>query len=230
MKYMGSKRRIANGILSIVLKDRIDNQWYIEPFCGGCNTIVKVNGNRLANDSNEYIIEMWKSMVYKNWIPPIEINETLYNDIKNNKDKYQKELVGFSGIAITFGSVWFGTYARNKRGTNYAIEGRSNLLKQIDNLKGCLFSSYSYKDLLIPNNSIIYCDPPYQGVAGYKDKFNHAEFWDWCRLKTKQGHKVFISEYNAPDDFICIWESELKTNMNSKHTTKPIEKLFVLNI
>jgi len=42
MKYMGSKNRIANEILPIILKDRIENQYYIEPFCGGLGTFDKV--------------------------------------------------------------------------------------------------------------------------------------------------------------------------------------------
>ena len=39
MKYMGGKRRIASDILPIILLDRKSNQWYVEPFCGGCNII-----------------------------------------------------------------------------------------------------------------------------------------------------------------------------------------------
>lgn len=35
MKYMGSKSRIAKYILPIILKDRKDGQYYVEPFCGG---------------------------------------------------------------------------------------------------------------------------------------------------------------------------------------------------
>ena len=136
---MGSKRRIANEILPIILKDRKPEQWYVEPFVGGANIIDKVDGKRIANDYNEYIAEMWNALVSKNWQPPVSISELEYNDIKNNKDKYHKELVGFTGIAVTFGSKWFGTYARNKRGTNYAIEGRNNLLKQVKKLQGVIF-------------------------------------------------------------------------------------------
>ena len=226
MKYMGSKRRIAKDILPIILENRMPNQWYVEPFCGGCNMIELVNGNRIANDYNEYVAEMWNALVNRNWQPPTEITEEQYNYIKTNKEQYPKELVGFTGIAVTFGSTWFGTYARNKRGTNYAMEGRSNLMKQVERLQGTIFISSSYCDIALPKNSIIYCDPPYEGVAGYKDKFNHIAFWQWCREKTNEGHSVFISEYNAPNDFECIWQSELKTNMNAKYETKPVEKLF----
>ena len=37
MKYMGSKRRIAKYILPIMLKDRIENQYFYDLFCGGGN-------------------------------------------------------------------------------------------------------------------------------------------------------------------------------------------------
>ena len=52
MKYMGSKARIAKYILPIILKDRKPDQWYVEPFVGGCNTIDKVEGLRLGSDAN----------------------------------------------------------------------------------------------------------------------------------------------------------------------------------
>lgn len=63
MIYMGSKRQIAEQILAIILEGRKDGQYYVEPFCGGCNTIDKVPGNRIANDSNPYLIAMWGGVI-----------------------------------------------------------------------------------------------------------------------------------------------------------------------
>ena len=75
-----------------------------------------------------------------------------------------------------------------------------------------------------------YCDPPYENTASYKavDKFNHQEFWEWCRTKSKEGHTVFISEYNAPSDFECIWEKEI-SKTNPKQKVNKTEKLFKYN-
>ena len=42
-----------------------------------------------------------------------------------------------------------------------------------------------------------------------------------------RGYKVFVSEYNAPNDFECVWEKQITNAMNNKNTYKPIEKLFV---
>ncbi len=41
---MGSKARIAKHILPIILKDRKDGQWYVEPFVGGANLIEEKTG------------------------------------------------------------------------------------------------------------------------------------------------------------------------------------------
>lgn len=228
MKYMGSKRRISKEILEIMLKNRTENQYYVEPFMGGCNVICEVKGNRIGNDYNEYISAMWNEMVYNNWQPPTLVTEEEYVHIKNNKNLYPKHLVGFVGVALTFGSTWFGTYARNKRGTNYALEGRKNLLKQIENLKGVEFNSLSYSEINMPKNSIIYCDPPYKNTTGYKDKFSHDDFYKWCKEMKEQGHTIFISEYEMPKEFKEVWSKELPTNLNARYKNKPIEKLFTL--
>lgn len=44
MKYMGSKSRIVDNILPIIQERLRDYniKTYIEPFCGGCNVIDKV--------------------------------------------------------------------------------------------------------------------------------------------------------------------------------------------
>ena len=83
---------------------------------------------------------------------------------------------------------------------------------------------------LVEKNSVIYCDIPYQGTKEYdtKDKFNHTLFWDWCRKKTAEGHEVYVSEYNAPDDFECIWEKKVNVSIRPNKTLQQTEKLFVL--
>ena len=99
-------------------------------------------------------------------------------------------------------------------------------MKQSPLLQGVILVNEGYLDLKIPDNSIIYCDPPYQGTYGYKNKIEHAVFWQWVRTKSKEGNTVFVSEYNAPDDFECIWEKEIRNFQKEKGSKKAIEKLF----
>ena len=58
-------------------------------------------------------------------------------------------------------------------------------------------------------------------------KFNHDLFWNWVREQSKY-NPVIVSEYEAPNDFVCIWQSEsLKSNLKGKGTKTSIEKLFI---
>lgn len=111
MKYMGSKNRHAREILPITLKDRKPFQHYVEPFVGGFNLIDKVTGNRTANDSHPYLIALFKA-VQGGWLPPEEVSETDYLEIKNNPDNHSPELVGFVGFGCSFSGKWWGGYAR----------------------------------------------------------------------------------------------------------------------
>ncbi|MBV5283410.1 MAG: DNA adenine methylase [Paludibacter sp.] len=56
---MGSKRRIANDILPIILENIQPDQYYVEPFVGGCNMIDKVKHSlKIGADNNQYLIAM----------------------------------------------------------------------------------------------------------------------------------------------------------------------------
>jgi len=229
MKYMGSKNRIAKYLLPIMLEN-IGGRTWVEPFVGGANMIDKVDGKRIGADLNEYLISLF-SGIQNGFIPPNEVTEDEYRNARLNR--IVSPLVSFIGFGCSYSGKWFGGYARGNTNKgeprNYCFESKKNILKQSANLKGVEFIHSSYKDLEIPDNSLIYCDPPYEGTTKYKDGFNHAEFWEWCRDKTKQGHQVFISEYNAPDDFICVWSKEVNSSL-TKDTggKKAKEKLFKL--
>ena len=227
MIYMGSKNRIAKEILPIILKDRKPNQCYIEPFVGGANLIDKVEGFRIGADLNPYVIEALKLIRDNPESLPDFVSEEYYRELEIKKQL--NGLTGVVGFTCSFGSKWFGGYARNSDGRNYIKVAKNNALAQSPNLKDCLFINSSYQLLDIPKNSIIYCDPPYEGTTKYKDRFNHSDFWQWCRGKHTEGHKVYISEYNAPDDFICVWQKTLTTSFSTSESIKAVEKLFIFD-
>lgn len=214
-----------------MLEYRKENACWVEPFVGGANMIDKVKGWRIGSDLNEYVIALLNEMTKPNFEAP-EISEEKYNDIKLSQSEYPKWVVGYAGTQLSFGATWFGSYRRDKKGKrNYCLEARNNVNKQAKNLDGASFKNFAYDELPIPNNSIIYCDPPYDTKATkgkYKNDFDHSSFWQWCREKSKNGHTVFVSEYNAPDDFKCVWQMEMNQRMNNNaDTSKAIEKLFI---
>jgi len=234
MKFMGSKNRIAKEILPIILKDRKEGQFYIEPFCGGLGTMDKVLGNRIASDKNKYLIAMWKGLQNGRTYPRI-ISREIYCQARNeynNKTNidFDDFMIGWIGWMGSYNGRFFdGGYSGKSSGRNYVDEQIRNTEKQIDKLQGIIFITGDYDKIEYPKESIIYCDIPYKNTKQYatsKD-FNHNNFWRWVREMVMKGHNVFVSEYDAPEDFKCVWEKQTTNAMNNKNTYKPIEKLFV---
>lgn len=100
-------------------------------------------------------------------------------------------------------------------------------------MEGVVFQNKPYYDLDLPPKSIIYCDPPYEGTSKYKvGDFDHDLFWKWVRQIHRQGHSVWVSEYNAPDDFECVFEKQLSSSLSANGKSgggkKSVEKLFTL--
>lgn len=227
MKYMGSKNRHAKELLPIILKNRKKEQCYVEPFVGGANIIDKVEGWRIGADINEHVITLFKG-IQSGFVPPDHISEEQYRAAKEWPESPLKAFIGFG---CSYSGKWFGGYARGNdvKGNprNYCSESKRNILKQSMMIAGVEFRHSCYADLDIPNGSIIYCDPPYAATTSYRDKFNHEEFWGWCRDQVLNGNNVFVSEYHAPDDFACVWEKTVNSSLTQNTGAKKnIERLF----
>ena len=87
--------------------------------------------------------------------------------------------------------------------------------------------SVDFEEVEIPNDSVVYCDPPYRGFLPYskaKD-FNHERFCEWALRQTVP---VFVSEYAMPEDFVEVaaWAKRC-TMKGAEHALRTTEKLFV---
>lgn len=93
-------------------------------------------------------------------------------------------------------------------------------------------TSVSYNEVKLKKDEVIYCDPPYKGTTEYKEGgFNQDEFWNWVR-KTSKTNKVYVSEYQAPEDFKVILSFSQKSTLQGgqqSHNNQPDECLFVIN-
>lgn len=229
MKYMGSKNRIAKEIIPIMLKDYKEGQIFYDLFAGGFNLIDKIPNNiqRVANDLNEYIIELVKAL-QTGWLPEKEISSEQYNYIKNNQSIYPKHYLGYIGYQLTYSSQWFGSYRRDNIGKrNYSLEAYNNIKKQSPSLQGIELYNTSYENVPLNPNSIIYLDPPYKNTSGYiTGEFDYDKFYNWCIDKHNEGHKVFISEYWMPYPFKAIWSKEIPNGLIKNK--KEVEKLWTL--
>lgn len=238
MRYMGSKRKLWKYISPIILKDRKLNQFYVEPFCGGCNSLSQVNGKRIAADINIYLIEMWKSLI-KEEKQIYPITKEIYNDVRNcyrcKNSRYSFSEIGWVGFMASYNGRFFdggfsGNNVRVKNGDlrHYIDESMSDILQQLETLKDVDFRCCSYDDLQIPEKSIIYCDPPYKDTKRYNTiDFDYDKFYNWCFEQSELGNKVFISEYNMPEFFKEVWSMEVHCNINIEKN-KRIEKLFTI--
>jgi len=228
MKYMGSKRRIAKHILPIMLEHRTPGMTWVEPFVGGANLIDNVQGKRIGADINLYVIDAL--ITIRDYVSDLPKNNREFTeaDYKALRKTEEYKYKGYAGFAFSYGGKWLGGWRRdglNKR--DYVNESYKNAINQSPKLQGVKLVHESYLDLQIPENSLIYCDPPYERTTKYKDVFGHADFWQWCRAKANDGHIVFVSEYNAPDDFECVWQKEIATSLTQDTgSKKAAEKLF----
>lgn len=195
--------------------------------CGGCNMMDKVNHQkRIANDVNEYLIELWKYLQDGGTLPQF-ISKEEYYKVKADKQNYPKWYVGHIGFNCSRLGKFFDCYVYEQNGRNYQLEHINNIMNQIPLLVGVSFACYPYYVLPIPQNSVVYCDPPYNNTRKYRNSVNHDFFWQWCREKTEQGCDVLISEYEAPADFVCVWQLPHNKAIAVHKTILSIEKLFV---
>ena len=101
-------------------------------------------------------------------------------------------------------------------------------MKDLKGLKTAQFTCLDYREVKIPDGSIVYCDPPYAKTTSYTTGgFNSEEFWDYMRKISKK-NIVLISEQNAPKDFECIWEKPFTRTLdvNKENQFKVTEKVF----
>lgn len=228
MRYLGGKYRIAKYIVPHIQAELHDEQWYVEPFAGGMNVMSEVDHDlRIAGDKHPYLIALFKALVNSGWEPPDFISEEAYMDVRSNKTKYPGQFVGYVGFN-SFAEKWFAGYPNGDGSRDRWAEQKRHLMKQAERLKGVKFYCSDYASLAIPDNSVIYCDPPYAGTSGYTASvsvFNSQRFWQWAERMGREGNTVFVSEYQAPpDNWSCVWEKEVANSV--KRTSKSTERLF----
>lgn len=230
MQYLGGKSRISKAISGIINEtSKYSCSNFVSLFCGTCSIESKIKGfdSITCNDNHEYLIAMLNA-VQNGYNLPETISEEQYKYIRNHKDE-DKALAGFVGFGCSFGGKWFGGYAKNKAGTNYALQSKKSLLKDMDKLHDAKFICKDYRDVTIPDNSVVYADPPYANTTRYSGgSFDTNEFWDYMR-KISEKNIVFISEQNAPEDFIKVWEKPCVRTLDKNKSNQFVvtEKLFV---
>lgn len=231
MRYQGGKSRIAKPLAQIITTTAGGADCFVSLFCGSCAVESKVQGfsRKILNDRHKYLIAMLQG-VQNGYNLPENITPEEYRYIRDHKDE-DPALAGFVGFGCSFGGKWFGGYARNATGTNYALQSKRSLLKDMATLQDAHFVCEDYRRVCIPPGAVIYADPPYNNTTGYSgERFDSAEFWRAMRLLADTGHTVFVSEQEAPPEIECIWEKPFTRTLdrNKGNQFTVTEKLFYL--
>lgn len=88
-------------------------------------------------------------------------------------------------------------------------------------------SVLSYEQMVIPKDSVIYCDIPYEGTNKYNkaEGFDYERFYQWAESQTEP---VFISSYQMPTDrFDCIEEFTHRSTLCATANNSVTERIFV---
>lgn len=232
MRYLGSKNSIKYVLLEIMMPDILDRGVYIEPFCGSCAVIAEVPDSvrRIGSDINRYLIAALKA-AQNGWVPEV-LGSKEYSNLriaaKNRLSMYPDELIGFYGCFCSFGGKWFGGLPANKNGRDYVAEQIRSLKRLSKQIATVELHCGSFDGLNIPTKSIIYCDPPYAGTTGYGHKFDSVDLHRWARRKASEGHIVYLSEYEAPNDFKLVWEDYVISTLNKNAKDYKRERLYRL--
>lgn len=234
MKYMGSKNRISKHIIPIMV-DEADKRGittWVEPFVGGGNSIDKVPDRfkRIGSDANPHAVQALIAIRDMVDILPETLTEEEYKQIRGCDPEPIKSWLRF---ICSYSGRFDEGFARHGNLVKYRKtplqEGRINAQKQSPLLQGVQLFTRSYDNCNDYTNCLIYCDPPYKGKTSYRTQpLDHDKFWEWCRGMSEH-NIVFVSEYEAPSDFVCVWSGEVKTNFDSKRKSSSytaIEKLF----
>ena len=231
MQYMGGKERLSKAIVEQLMARRGGCSTYLEPFMGGGSIFSRMAphfpGTAIGSDVHEDLMFMWSALV-DGWTPPESVSKKEWYEIK---DQGPSALRGFVGFGCSFGGRWFEGYAKNARGSDFCGAARRGVLKKVQGMRGVTLLNRSYTEFSPGRGTLVYCDPPYASTKPYSgvSVFDSAEFWSTIRAWANNGAVVLVSEYNAPEWAVPVWERAAVKSLNKDSNTQPaLERLYLV--
>jgi len=229
--YHGGKKRIGKELATIIVdetmniieEDAFEIKGYCEPFCGMLGVFQYIpelfNEEGLdlkykAGDTNKSVIMMWNK-IKKGWKPPVKlVTKTKFMKMKSDGKSSSEK--GYIGHYYGYMGKYFQPF--DDRHSSSSRQRSSEKVTIIGTkMKNVKFSAGSYEKFSNLSGYIIYCDPPYKKQSHYYtedgkhiESFDHNKFWSWCR-RMSENNIIFLSEYDAPEDFQKIWSKDSRT-------------------
>lgn len=238
---------IGRRLTEAILNDTNQRGDYYEPFIGGGSMAAHMGHHfdrAHYSDLHGPLILMWQA-AHAGFVMHGDPAHFFPTDITRADYDYHKAhqphspATALIGFGSSFGGAGFSrgyieTDIKVKPGETYhhvALRGMAKKTKNLLARQATTFTHQPYDQVTPPPGAVIYCDPPYQGTTGYQTgDFDHDAFWEWCRTQARRGCKVYISEYQAPDDFTCIYEVKKRVTLNKDDNTRTaVERLFTYN-
>lgn len=164
MQYLGGKSRLVKHLTPILTNLSGDMPVW-EPFCGAGNVTGCIPGRPwLASDISAPLIAMLQAL-QRGWEPPTEVPEDLYRQCQERRDEADP-LVAFVGYGCSFGGKYFGGYARNAKGDNYARRGTDSLRRKLKSWGSVVFERMAFDAYTPARPTFIYADPPLCADSG----------------------------------------------------------------
>lgn len=101
---------------------------------------------------------------------------------------------------------------------------RLNNLSRLQGLEALEVMVSDYRNVNLPDNAVVYADPPYRNTGEHYGGFDFDAFDKWL---SEVKHPVYISEYDTPEGCVCIAEKERSDHMSAYGSNKKIEKIFI---
>lgn len=247
--YKGSKSKIANKILNALPSGDV----FVDLFAGGCAithaAILSGKYNKfIVNDIQGMFPKYFHDLItgrapkerrviskeqfdkYKHTDPYVSICWSFGNNCKDylwGEDIYKQKILACKIIMAETQyerRIFYRKFVQSLQSLQ-SLE-RLERLESLERFKNINISSLSYDKVDIPDDSVIYCDPPYINTDKYNDGvFDHDRFYDWLR---NIGRVVYVSEYTMPSDFIPILSISKNCNYSaSLNAKKTVENLYV---
>ena len=201
-------------------------------------------------DINPKVMKLWRGIRYEAWKPPND-------DVHKEEWERCRELarggemspyLTFVGFGCSFHGTFYGSYANPRVTKSSGPYYRSREIRNVLNKHHAALMRVSFPEAreytrFTPRGCFIYCDPPYKGTQmcrefgrtfHTKNHFDHDVFWETIREWSKY-NVVFISELEAPDDFVSVWSKSIavtcrgaNTHNVNRHTKckRRMERLF----
>lgn len=206
----------------------------MEPFCGMCSVFAQFVTEYpikqvVLSDRNPYLIKLLKGL--KNGYRPVK---------KCSREKYdryiRRDSTSLDALYTGFACAYRGDFRSTFFPNNNMETQREAALQLGDRLResGAQLSVGEY-DKWKPStvrNTVIYCDPPYEGTQcpycignEYARPFDLQQFLIWCREMARH-NAVYVSEYKKfslkKDGMKLIWSRGKQKLYRVVSSTRPL--------